>query len=103
MAMEKFGKETHAFNYVYEKALSANETVILEMPKVSPNKKCISEIGWQADGSVALYGTLSSNPESVGTLWQQILEYDDVNKTVTALKIVNSSTACNVIVRVIFQ
>lgn len=99
--MDKFEKVTQGFNFVYEKALAANETVILEMPAVSHNKRSINDIGWQSDGTVKIYGTLSKNPESVNSLWQLIDEGSEINKTVSALKIVCGATACNIVVRVI--
>ncbi|MBR6603134.1 MAG: hypothetical protein IKK94_03870 [Clostridia bacterium] len=99
--MDKFEKVTQGFNFVYEKALAANETVILEMPAVSHNKRSINDIGWQSDGNVKLYGTLSKNPESESALWQEIDAGDEINKTVSALKILCGDLACNIVVRVI--
>ena len=100
--MDKFRKVTNGFNFVYEKELAANETVIVEMPVVSSNKRGINDIGWQTDGDVILYGTLSSRPESDQALWQAINERDEVNKTVSAIKIVNSGSACNIAIRALF-
>ena len=99
--MEMFKNESNAFNFVYEKMLAENETVILKMPVVSPNKRGVNDIGWQADGDVTIYGTLSSKPESDTALWQEIKENDTVNKTVSAIKVVNGGSACNVAIRVI--
>lgn len=99
--MENFRKETNGFNFVYEKELEANETVILKMPVVSANKRSVNDIGWQTNGTVTVYGTLSSNPEGNNALWQKINTGDEVNKTVSALKIVNSSSACNIVIRAI--
>lgn len=99
--MEMFKNESNAFNFVYEKELAADETVILKMPVVSPNKRGVNDIGWQADGDVTIYGTLSSKPESDTALWQEIKENDTVNKTVSAIKVVNGGAACNVAIRVI--
>lgn len=99
--MEKFKKVTNGFNFIYEKSLKSNETVILSMPPVSPNKRGINDIGWQTDGDITIYGTLSSNPESANALWQEIKENDEVNKTVSALKIVNGDTACKIAIRAI--
>lgn len=102
--MDKFRKVTNGFNYVYEKTLKKGETVVLAMPPVSSNKRGINDIGWQADGSITLYGTLSGEPESENTLWQEILTDDEINKTVAALKIVNTgSSECNVIIRAILN
>ena len=99
--MEKFERVTNGYNFVYERALGANQTVIVQMPAVSRNKRAISDIGWQSDGSVTLYGTISKSPESGNALWQEIKENDDVNKTVSAIKIVNGGSGCNIVVRVI--
>ena len=99
--MSQFRRVTDGFNFVYEKALSANETVILEMPKVSPHKKGVNDIGWQSDGYVTLYGTLSEDPYADTALWQKIEEGDEINKTVSALKIINNGSSCNVAVRAI--
>lgn len=99
--MDKFEKVTNGFNFVYEKELAANETVILAMPPVSPNKRGVNDIGWQTDGDVTVYGTLSKDPESEKALWQEIKENDTVNKTVSAIKVVNGGAACNVAIRVI--
>ena len=101
--MDKFVRvrESNGFNFVYEKELAANETVILDMPAVSPNKRSVNDIGWQTDGDVTLYGTLSSDPESEKALWQEIKESDEVNKTVSAIKIVNGGSACNIVIRAI--
>lgn len=102
--MDKFRKVTNAFNFVYEKELSANETVILVMPPVSPNKRGVNDIGWQTDGDVTLYGTISSSPESENTLWQEIRPYDEVNKTVSYIKIVNNSqTTARINIRVVLN
>lgn len=99
--MQEFKRTTNGFNFVYEDELEANGTVILKMPPVSPNKRGINDIGWQSDGDVTLYGTLSSDPESEKALWQEIKESDEVNKTVSAIKVVNSGAACKVAIRVI--
>ena len=99
--MENFERVTNAFNFVYEKELAANETVIVAMPPVSPNKRGVNDIGWQTDGDVTLYGTLSSEPESEKALWQEIKDSDEVNKTVSAIKIVNNGAACNIAIRAI--
>lgn len=100
--MDKFRKVTNGFNFVYEKKLCEGETVIVAMPPVSANKRGINDVGWQTDGNgVELYGTLSRSPESEGALWQKIRESDEVNKTVSALKIVNGGSECTVIIRVI--
>lgn len=99
--MDKFKNDSRGFNFVYEKELAADETVIIDMPPVTPNKRGVNEIGWQTDGDVTIYGTLSSKPESDTALWQEIKENDTVNKTVSAIKVVNGGAACNIAIRVI--
>lgn len=101
--MEKFKRSTNGFNYVFEKTLFPNETIVLKMPTISPNKRGINDIGWQTDGEVTLYGTLSSYPESDKALWQEIKEDFEVNKTLSAVKIVNGSSDCNIVMRVILN
>ena len=97
-------KKSHfnGFNYVFEKHLKPYEEVIIKTPPVSANKRGINDIGWQSDGEVTLWGTLSNDPEHT-TLWQQIIDRDEVNKTIYALKVVNGQKACDVIIRVILN
>ena len=97
---EKTG--TTGFNFVFEKDLNANETVIVKMPAISANKRGINDIGWISDGRVTLYGTLAKNPKSEKALWQEIRENDDVNKVTAAIKIVNNGDACRIEMRAIF-
>ena len=101
--MFEFKRTTNAFNYVFEKDLDPSEEVIVKMPPVSPNKRGINDIGWQSNGNVTLYGTLSSDPESENAMWQEILPDDEINKTVSAIKIVNGETACRIVIRAIFN
>ena len=90
--MDVFKHITNGFHFVYEKELGAGEEVILKMPPVSPNKRGINDIGWQAEGDVILYGTLSSKPEDERAIWQEIQPFDEVNKTTAYIKIVNKGT-----------
>ena len=101
--MQEFKRTTNGFNFVYEDELEANGTVILKMPPVSPNKRGINDIGWQSDGDISLFGTLSSEPESDNALWQEIKDGEEVNKTVYALKVVNNGAACKVAIRAILN
>ena len=101
--MQEFKRTTNGFNFVYEDELEANGTVILKMPPVSPNKRGINDIGWQSDGDISLFGTLSSEPESEDALWQEIKDGEEVNKTVYALKVVNNGAACKVAIRAILN
>lgn len=99
----KFRNTTNAFNYVFEKELVANETIILQMPVVSPNKRGINDIAWQSDGNVTLYGTLSANPKKEDTIWQEICEDYDINKCTSALKIVCGEAPCRFIARALLN
>lgn len=101
MKIYKFEQTTNAFNYVFEKDLTANDEVIVKMPAVSANKRGINDIGWLSNGDVTLYGTLEKNPEKA-VLWQEIRVNDEVNKTTSFLKIVNNGDACKVAIRAIF-
>lgn len=105
--MENFKCENcnYGFSYFYERELAQNESVIVKMPTVSPNKRGINDIGWQTNGTaVTLYGTLCRNPGSnPDVIWQEIEPLDEINKTVTALKIVNSGAKCKVWIRTILN
>lgn len=103
MQLLEFDRTTNAFNFVFEKDLAANETVMVKMPVVSANKRGINDIGWMSDGNITLYGTLARNPKSEKALWQEIRENDEVNKVTSALKIVNNGDACRIEMRAIFN
>lgn len=94
---------TTGFNFVFEKDLKANETIIVKMPAISANKRGINDIGWLSDGDVTLYGTLAKNPKSEKALWQEIRVNDEVNKVTSALKIVNNGDACRIEMRAILN
>lgn len=103
MELLEFERTTNAFNFVFERDLKANETVIVKMPPVSANKRGINDIGWLSDGDVTLYGTLAKNPKSEKALWQEIRVFDEVNKVTSAIKIVNNGDACRIEMRAIFN
>lgn len=94
---------TTGFNFVFEKDLKANETIIVKMPAISANKRGINDIGWLSDGNIKLYGTLAKNPKSEKALCQEIRENDEVNKVTSALIIVNSGDACRIEMRAILN
>lgn len=94
---------TTGFNFVFEKDLEANETIIVKMPPISANKRGINDIGWLSNGDVKLYGTLAKNPKSENALWQEIREYDEVNKVTAAIKIENKGVACRIEMRAILN
>lgn len=94
---------TTGFNFVFEKDLKANETIIVKMPPISANKRGVNDIGWMSNGDVRLYGTLAKNPKSENALWQEIRENDEVNKVTAAIKIENKGGACRIEMRVILN
>ena len=94
---------TTGFNFVFEKDLKANETIIVKMPAISANKRGINDIGWMSNGNIKLYGTLAKNPKSEKALWQEIRENDEVNKVTAAIKIVNNGDACRIEMRAILN
>lgn len=98
--MKKFTKMPNGFSYVFEKTLAPYEEVIVKLPSVSSNKRGINDIGWVSKGDATLWGTLSSSPKTTN-MWQQILDRDDINKTVTALKVKNGGAENTVIIRAI--
>ena len=103
MQLLEFDKTgTTGFNFVFERDLKANETVIVKMPPVSANKRGINDIGWLSDGDIKLYGTLAKNPKSEKALWQEIRDNDEINKVTAAIKIVNNGDACRIEMRAIF-
>lgn len=83
------------FDYHYARTLEPGETVIVKMPSPTANKRGVNDIGWQTDNAadVFLYGTLSDTPMLENTLWDKIENNDDINKTVYALKIENTSVS----------
>ena len=91
------------FDFVFEKDLKANETIIVRMPAISANKRGVNDIGWLSDGNVTLYGTLAENPKSEKALWQEIRDNDEVNKVTAAIKIVNNGDACRIEMRAILN
>lgn len=101
--MQEMTRTSDGFNFIFEKALDASDTVIVKIPDVSPNKKSISDIGWQTDGDITLYGTLASDPEDNSAIWQEISENDEVNRTVSALKAVCGDEGASLVIRVIFN
>ncbi len=103
MQLLEFERTTNAFNFVFEKDLKANETVVVRMPAVSANKRGINDIGWASSGDVQLYGTLSRNPKSENALWQPIQDNEEINKVVSAIKIENKGAPCRIEIRAILN
>lgn len=110
----EFDRNTTGFNFTFAKNLAEKEVIIVKMPPVSANKRGINDIGWLSDAEVEtddagnkipklkLYGTLAKNPKDGASLVQEIRVNDDVNKTVSALIVVNKGKACRIEIRAIF-
>lgn len=102
--MEQFKRSTKdGFIYAFEKELAPGEVLLLKMPPISANKRGYNDIGWQATGNVDLYGTLETKPDVNSALWQKIEPYDEVNKTISFLKIVNGSEASKIVIRALLN
>lgn len=101
--MERFKRmhDGNGFQFVFDRIVGEGETVIVKMPPISANKRGVNDIGWQTDGNAVIYATLSDDYEN--GIWTEIPDFCDINKTVTALKIVNPSNACRVTIRVILN
>ena len=103
MELLEFERTTNAFNFVFERNLKEGEEVIVKMPAVSANKRGINDIGWASNGNVTVSGTLAKNPKNPDALWQEIRDFDEVNKVTSALKIKNNGDACRIEIRAIFN
>lgn len=92
--MYEMTRTNNGFLYLFETELAASGDAIVGIPPVTANKRSINGIKVMQDDSnkVKIYGTLSDEPEST-SLWQEIKQYDFINKTVTALKAVNTDTS----------
>lgn len=116
----EFQRTTNAFNFVFRKEIGAKEAIIVKMPPVSANKRGINDIGWigcavpDENGNVPdeaenpiirIYGTLAENLRDGESLIQEIQENDEVNKTVSAIIVRNTSetNACIIEMRAIFN
>ena len=105
MKIEYFGNVSqYAFSYHYDRELLPGEEVVLKMPMVTPNKRGVNDIGFAYEGDVVLSGTLSAEPLSDDAVWQTIHPYDEINKTVSYLKIKNrGDTRAKINVRAILN
>ena len=106
ITIKNFKNLSNGFNYVYEDELTVEEIVLLKMPVVSANKRGINDIGFMADNNIKIYATIASSPNlGDDDSWQEINNYDEINKTTSYLKIVNTSVDMSgkVIVRAILN
>lgn len=86
-------RKSTAFDFSAEIELSAGQTDYVEIPRVSINKKGVIDIGWQCDDAVTLYGTLSEKYDSPETMWEEMGDGEETNRTVRYIKLVNTSDA----------
>ena len=91
------------FNYKAEGDVKAGEEIILTFPKVTANRRGVNAIGWQIDGDAKLYATLSNTPERPETIWQEIRDDEDINKTASAIKVVGVASSSNCYFRIILN
>ena len=100
--------DLYGFNHCFEGNIPAGETVILRVPPVTANKRGVNDIGWMVECAsdadaefVSVSGTLSSTVNE-GSIWQELIPGEDVNKTLSGIKITNGGVgACRAVVRVI--
>lgn len=90
--MEYFKKENNAFSFVYDKKIPAKQTVYLKMPAVTPNKRGVNDIGFAYEEGITLYATLAADPLDDNAIWQEIMPFDEINKTVSYIKIKNDAS-----------
>lgn len=81
----------YGFNFYFEKELEPG-IYILKMPRVSPNKRGVNDVGFMCEEGVKLYGTLAKDYNGKNVLWQEIHPFDEINKTVSYIRIDVSET-----------
>jgi hypothetical protein len=106
---QKSHGDGYGFNYCYEGKVESNAEVVLALPLVTANKRSVNDIGWMVGCSddtdadlIVVSGTLSSDPFSEDAMWQQLIAGEDINKTLSGIKVRNASEKeCTVCIRVI--
>lgn len=100
--MLKLERKNTAYDYSVCIELEAGATEYIEIPKVSINKKGVIDIGWQSEDGITLYGTLSENYNAEDTLWDEIIDGEELNRTIRCIKAVNTAkTSQHLYIRVI--
>ena len=84
-------KSSTTYDYSAYITLEAGVTEYIEIPKVSINKKGVIDIGWQSDDGITLYGTLSEKYADEDTLWDEMSDGEEVNRTIRCIKAVNTT------------
>ena len=80
-------------SYFWQENIAPKESKIIDIPDVSVNKKSISDIGWQVSKDAAtVYVTIHPEADSSDAIWSEAESGSAVNRTVTALKIVNNGS-----------
>ena len=104
MKIYDFKKGQNGFNYFFEKSIEPNTEILLKLPPVSSNKRGINDIGFACEDGITLYATISARPEGDNAIWQEIQDYDEINKTTSYIKIENTfDIAQKVNIRVIMN
>lgn len=100
--MDEFIRYQNAFNYMYDKTIKPGEEILLPIPPVGPNKRSVNDIGWQTDSNdIYIYGTVAKEYGKTN-MWSELADSTPINKTVTALKIINrGKTNAEVCIRII--
>ena len=88
--IEKFYRVNNAFMYNYKRTLIPGEVVFLKMPSVSPNARGVNDVGFAYETGIKLSATLHDKPEDDAAIWQEIQPHDEINKTVSYIKIENT-------------
>ena len=82
--------DAHGFNFYHNSTIKPGDTLILKMPRTSPGKRGVNDIGFAFKGdNVKVYGTLCKDYKDEEAIWQQVEPFNDVNKTVSYLKFEN--------------
>lgn len=105
VSVKKFKNDSHAFNYIFNYVLEAGEIILLKMPAVTANKRGINDIGFLTDDNITIYATISEKPDVADNgIWQEINPFDEINKTTSYMKIVNTGDSKGkVIIRAILN
>ena len=92
MKVSYFKNTTSGFNYIFDDVVPEGETLLLKMPPVTAHKRGINDIGFMADENITIYATILERPNvDDENDWQEIQDFDEINKTTAFLKIVNNS------------
>lgn len=89
MTFGEYNKSLNGFCYYYDDSIPLGAEVYLKTPLVSPNKRGVNDIGFAYAGDIELFATLSQKHDDENAVWQQIQPYDEINKTVSWIRIKN--------------